>query len=63
MERDQLRLFPPFEQQRLREARTEPARLRIIVDYIAGMTEERAIELHRRLSGISSGSLLDATAG
>ena len=63
VERDQLRLFPPFEQQRLREARTEPARLRIIVDYIAGMTEERAIELHRRLSGISSGSLLDAAAG
>ena len=63
VERDQLRLFPPFEQQRLREARTEPARLRIIVDYIAGMTEERAVELHRRMTGISSGSLLDAAAG
>ncbi len=63
VERDQLRLFPPFEQQRLRAARTEPARLRVIVDYIAGMTEERAIELYRRMMGVSSGSLLDAAAG
>lgn len=63
VERDQLRLFPPFEQQRLREARTEPARLRVIVDYIAAMTEERALELHRRMNGVSSGSLLDAAAG
>lgn len=63
VERDQLKLFPPFEQQRLKGARTEPARLRIIVDYIAGMTEERAVELHRRMTGISSGSLLDAAAG
>lgn len=63
VERDQLRLFPPFEQQRLRGAKTEPARLRVIVDYIAGMTEERAVELHRRITGVSSGSLLDAAAG
>lgn len=63
VERDQLRLFPPFEQQRLRSAKTDPARLRIIVDYIAGMTEERAIEIYRRMNGVSSGSLLDAAAG
>jgi len=63
VERDQLRLFPPFEQQRLRAARTEPARLRVIVDYIASMTEERAVEIYRRMSGVSSGSLLDAAAG
>ena len=63
VERDRLQLFPPFEQQRLRAARTEPARLRVIVDYIAGMTEERALELYRRMAGMSSGSLLDSAAG
>jgi dGTPase len=62
VERNPLRLFPPFEQQRLRAAGTEPARLRVIVDYIAGMTEEKALELYRRMAGISSGSLLDAAA-
>lgn len=48
---------------RVRGARTEPARLRIISDYIAGMTEDQAVELYRGMSGISSGSILDAATG
>jgi len=37
-----------------------PAQVRrIIVDYIAGMTESQAVSLYRRLTGVSFGSILD----
>ena len=32
---------------------------RIVADYISGMTEREAIELHQRLTGVSLGSVLD----
>ena len=35
---------------------------RTVSDYISGMTEREAVELHRRLSGASLGSVLDPLA-
>ena len=35
---------------------------RTVSDYISGMAEREAVELHRRLSGASLGSVLDPLA-
>lgn len=37
----------------------ESARARSVIDLIAGMTEQAAIDMYRRLTGISSGSVTD----
>jgi hypothetical protein len=36
--------------------------VRLVIDLIAGLTEDSAIQLHRRLLGGSSAPTLDATA-
>lgn len=33
--------------------------VRLVIDVIAGMTEQQAVEVHHRLTGISLGSVLD----
>ena len=38
-------------------------RKRIICDFVAGLTELRALELHGLLTGSRQGTILDATAG
>lgn len=57
------RLFPPAARTLLEK---EPDRLeqrvRIVIDLIAGLTEDSAIQLHRRLMGGSAAPTLDATA-
>lgn len=55
-------LFPPAQAERVQAAQTPEARGRVVIDFVAGMTESAALELFRRMSGISSGSLLDAAA-
>jgi dGTPase len=46
------------------EARESPARAaRIVADLIASMTEQGAVKLHRRLTGIDMGSILDYKPG
>jgi dGTPase len=37
-------------------------RLRLATDFVASLTEQMAYELHHRLTGVSSGSILDAPA-
>ena len=54
-----LSIFPAAQRDQLREA---PADLRLVTDFIAGLTEEMAYELHYRLTGESKGSILDAAA-
>ena len=44
------------------EAVTEPAKMRIVTDIVAGLTENAAHALYRRMSGIEPGTLLDAAA-
>ena len=36
--------------------------MRVVADYISGMTERQAIELHQRLTGVSLGSVLDPSS-
>jgi dGTPase len=57
------RIFPPGPKRTLDEGGNDPAhRARVVVDLIAGLTEEAAVELHERLYGDGAGAALDATA-
>lgn len=60
--REERRLIPPTYRARLNEAHTDAARVRIVTDIIAGLTENSAHALFRRMSGIEPGTLLDAAA-
>ena len=61
-------VFPPRFAEGLDDALAENGGLsdreitRTVSDYISGMTEREAVELHRRLSGASLGSVLDPFA-
>jgi dGTPase len=56
------RLFSPATRERLERATSHEQRVRLVIDLISGLTEETAIQLHRRLLGGSSEPTLDATA-
>jgi hypothetical protein len=47
---------------RVEQAATDEARIRIVTDIVAGLTEAAALALFRRMSGIDPGTLLDAAA-
>ena len=61
-------VFPPRFSESLRDAipnagsHADREIARTVSDYISGMTEREAVELHRRLSGASLGSVLDPFA-
>ena len=61
-----IRLLPPAYRARLIDANNEThsklARIRLVTDLVAGMTEKSAVELYRRMMGMTSGSILDAAA-
>lgn len=59
---DETRLFPPLYQARLEAADTDGARSRLVIDLISGLSEDAALTLFRRMSGIDPGSVIDATA-
>jgi dGTPase len=57
------RLFPPGPRALLgQETDALERRVRIVIDLLAGLTEESAIQLHQRLIGGSPAPTLDATA-
>jgi dGTPase len=56
------RLLPPPYRDRLRDDSSEGGRRRLVTDLVASLTESAAMELHRRMSGTSPGSVLDAAA-
>lgn len=56
------RLFPPAYRSRLHDANNDRAKSRLVNDLIAGLTEEAAHALYRRMSGVEPGSVIDATA-
>ena len=53
----ELSIFPEAQRDQLRET---PDDLRVVTDFVSGLTEEMAYELHHRLTGESKGSILDA---
>jgi dGTPase len=56
-------LLPAPEREAVIDDPSEPVRQRIICDFVAGLTELRALELHGLLTGSRQGTILDATAG
>lgn len=57
---DKLAIFPESAREMLViVGNNPPARLRIVCDLIAGLTEQQAVELFRRLTGVDFGSVLD----
>jgi dGTPase len=60
VETGDLRIFPAAYRERIDQAATEPAKTRAIVDLIAGLTEQAALEIYQRVRGMRTGSLLGA---
>jgi dGTPase len=56
-------LLPVPEREAVADDPSESVRQRIICDFVAGLTELRALELHGLLTGSRQGTILDATAG
>ncbi len=52
-------LFPPYYRKALDGAQDERDKKRVVVDLIAGMTEEQALAMYTRLTGVSVGSGLE----
>lgn len=57
------KLFPPYYQEKLNEAKSKNDRIRICVDLIAGMTEAQVYRIYSRITGSTAqSSLLDPLA-
>jgi dGTPase len=57
------RIFPPGAKRTLEEGPNDaPHRARVVVDLLAGLTEESAFQLHRRLFGEGAATALDRMA-
>jgi dGTPase len=52
------KLLGPVYQERLDAAETDGARRRVVIDLVASLTEESAVEVYRRATGVVSGSVL-----
>jgi dGTPase len=52
-------LFPPYYRRALLDSANDQEKKRVAVDLIAGMTEEQALAMHNRLTGVSVGSGLE----
>lgn len=52
-------LFPPYYRKALETAAGDGEKRRVVVDLIAGMTEEQALAMYARLTGTSAGSALE----
>lgn len=50
-----LHLFPAYYGKGLEQASDDQGKKRIVIDLIAGMTEEQALTMHKRLTGVSVG--------
>ena len=53
-------LLEEWESRAKNEAQREAARTRVAADIVAEMTEQHALDMYQRLTGISPGSILDA---
>ena len=61
-ESGQLDIFPPSHRELLEQAGNgdKEARLRIVADLLSGMTEQQAVAMHQRLTGVSLGTVMNA---
>ena len=61
-ESGQLDIFPPSHRELLEQTGngTKGSRLRIVADLLSGMTEQQAIAMHQRLTGVSLGTVMNA---
>ena len=57
---DNRKLLGPLYAERLDAAETDGARRRVVIDLVASMTEESALEIYRRALGTAPGSVLSA---
>ncbi len=60
--KDGWRLYPLAQRELLDRIRIPNEARRIATDFVAGLTESMAYELHHRLTGVTAGSILDAAA-
>lgn len=51
------KLFPQRYREELNQTEEKEERIRVVVDFIASMTEQQAVKMYHRLTGISLGSL------
>jgi len=58
--RDDTAVFPRLEADLLAATDNFRDRLRIVIDFVAGLTEEKALELHQRLLGVPPAPLFEA---
>jgi dGTPase len=56
---DKLEIFPTAYSQLIAATKNDNERTRLVADMISGMTEQQAISIHRKLTGVNLGSLLD----
>jgi dGTPase len=52
----------PLGQRELIPLVSDEGACRLAIDFVAGLTEQMAYELHHRITGVSAGSILDAAA-
>jgi dGTPase len=52
-------VMPPGYRDEVKEADDDEARVRIVADMISAMTEEQLLKTHRRLTGLTPGSVMD----
>ena len=61
-----LQLFPERHRESLEEiadkcgSHTNKERIRIVTDFIAGMTDQQAVSMHQRLTGVSLGTVMNS---
>lgn len=53
-------IFPPGYRERLKSAGPEGAKVRVVVDFVAGLTEDGATQIYRKVMGTNGGSIIDA---
>jgi dGTPase len=53
------RIFPPYYRKSLEASAEQDGIRRTVIDLVAGMTEEQALAIHNRLTGVSLGSGLE----
>jgi dGTPase len=56
---DRLEIFPTAYSQLIGQTTEGRERTRLVADMIAGMTEQQAISIHRKITGVNLGSVLD----
>ncbi len=56
---EQAGIFPEPYQEELGQAGNDEERTRVVVDLIASLTDQQALQLHHRLKGIDPGSVMD----